>query len=350
MVMSSILFGSFQDPGNGLSCGDSLWYPEPMEGIHPALPVFRLLIPSGLIPLKDGEVVKGVVVDVPSQGKASIRLKGKVVETRTLLPLKEGEELTFKVEVVKGEVRLRVIQAVGALRDRSLVKAREAKTLWDFRALKDLSPLLRDLKERLPFEWVNRFLSLKPFTEEMIRTIINHSGILLEGKLKRLAASGEEVETEADLKALLLKARKLLQEGHRERERLLPLVDRLIKGLEGYQMESRITHSLSLPLPLWEGVRGDVIFKGSEGRGKGYYCLITIDLGERGVLGIWIFYSGEGLSVRFVGNNKGLVEDLAMHLPRLGERLSSAGLKPISIRAEYGEGIGPSYRGFEERI
>lgn len=333
-----------------------------MEGVSKGEGVswrFILLRGNSFLPLKDGEVVKGVVLEETLHGRTLLRLKGKVLEAETSVPLKKGEEVLLKVEMRGGVVRLRLMEEgyrPSIVRD-LLLKANEGKSLFDYRLFKELIGLLKEGPIKTDLKGLETIFHIRSFTEDTIKAFINYSGILMEAKLKELVASkrGNRDLIDEDLKVFLLKLKRRLNEegSYPEREKILSIVDRLLEGIEGYQLESRLTNSLCIPLPpLWEGGKGELVFKkAAKGpAGQSFYCILALDLGRKGTLVIWILMEGEGLYVRFIGDNKELVDHLSCSLYQLRNSLTPVGLKLHSLDAECSKVVKGFYEGLDIEI
>lgn len=66
---------------------------------------------SEALSLRPGEILKGLVLHLKAPGTFIVQLKGKAVEARSELPLKAGQELTFRVEGIReGRVFLKIME------------------------------------------------------------------------------------------------------------------------------------------------------------------------------------------------------------------------------------------------
>ena len=175
--------------------------------------------------------------------------------------------------------------------------------------------------------------------------------------MKEFVASGKVDRglIDRDLKAFLLKLKKTLEEEDIQpiKERMSSIVERLLKGIEGYQLQSRITNSLCIPLPpLWEDVRGELIFKKPARRpaGRPFYCFLTLDLGGIGTLVVWILMEERGLQIKFISDNKDFADHLSRSLHQLRSGLATIGLRLQSLDAEYSRGMKGFYEGFDVEV
>ena len=64
-----------------------------------------------VLSLKDGQTVRAVVLKRLSDNIFSIKIRGRIIETRSEIPLKEGDPLLLKVEAGgTKEIRLRLLE------------------------------------------------------------------------------------------------------------------------------------------------------------------------------------------------------------------------------------------------
>ncbi len=175
--------------------------------------------------MKKGEILSGRVTRSVSSRHAILLIKGKEVVARTPGLLKPGDVALFKVEQVSPEYVLRLVK-VGAGQDpqlAELVKGARLRGLAYKSIIDLLNPLMADphKSESREFPDVLRRMwdllcriSLHPEKEvstSFLKSFIDHSGMMLEHKLKLWLSgvhSGREIQSalEEDLKGLAFRS------------------------------------------------------------------------------------------------------------------------------------------------
>jgi hypothetical protein len=339
--------------------------------------------------LKIGDIVKAEVLDITSGNTVSIRLKNTVLKATTDVPLQKNETLMLRVEGRGNEIRLRLVgggsESTETLRGSILSALNNLKgTKLEAGELGSLSRLIDTLPASVR-EMLPQLASLKKFFPriEMLasgisKDVIESSGIFFETKLRLLTLrlvtddmlqqelqqktmlnAGAEPDAEKglariikdDLKGTLLSIKGALSDTgvieHLSRNNIKPdnlntAIDKLIKNIEYFQLQSRLNDSLQVFIPLiWKDLRdGELIFRESY-RGKpeerAYSCIVNLDLEGTGRIMAHILMQSGRFHVRFITENRVFVEVLKEGLPVLEKQFKASGLKVGSISAKHEE-------------
>jgi len=339
--------------------------------------------------LKIGDIVKAEVLNITSGNTVSIRLKNTVLKATTDIPLQKNETLMLRVEGKGNEIRLRLVG--GGSESAETLKSSILSALDNLRGARlEAGEVgrLRSLIETLPGpvrEVLPQLASLKRFfpqiemlTSGISKDVIESSGIFFESKLRLLTLrlvtddmlkqelqqktvlnSGTDPAAEKglariirdDLKGTLLSIKGALRDAgvieHLTQNNIKPdnlstAIDKLIKNIEFFQLQSRLNDSLQVFIPLiWKDLRdGEVIFRESS-RGKpeerAYSCIVNLDLEGTGRIMAHILMQSGRFHVRFITENRAFVEALKEGLPVLEKQFKASGLKIGSISAKYEE-------------
>ncbi len=339
--------------------------------------------------LKIGDIVKAEVLDITSGNTVSIRLKNTVLKATTDIPLQKNETLMLRVEGRGNEIRLRLVG--GGSESSETLKSSILSALDNLRGARlEAGEMgrLRSLIETLPGsvrEVLPQLASLKKFFPqiEMLasgisKDLIESSGIFFESKLRLLTLrlitddmlkqelqqktmlnTGTEPDVEKglariirdDLKGTLLSIKGALRDAgvieqliqnNIKPDNLNTAIDKLIKNIEFFQLQSRLNESLQVFIPLfWKDLRdGELIFRESC-RGKPeertYSCIVNLNLEGTGRIMAHILMQSGRFHIRFITENRAFVEALKEGLPVLEEQFKASGLKVGSISARHEE-------------
>jgi hypothetical protein len=248
------------------------------------------------------------------------------------------------------------------------------RNLLDLPGGPDLPESGQLLRAQTPF-----FAEAEKILQVPMKSILQDTGVGLEGKLKVLAQAllAEEggtpestapaglpasppSETSAlttDLKAKLLQLRQAILEGEPSGanataasrtsaglgagesrggfDRLLPIVDGLLRDVETFQLLSKLTSSFYTFLPfLWKGLReGDIAFKRSRGSqaAPGHYCVMNLDFESLGRVTIVAMMQGGDFFLSFKTDHEGLRTALDGSVQELREMFRSEGLNLVGV-------------------
>ncbi len=331
--------------------------------------------------LKPGDVIRAEVVNIVSGDTVTIRVKGQLLKAQTDIPLQRMETLMLRVEVGGDEVRLRIIgggrESPEAFRDAILAAINSLRGVRpdaaEMRSLRLITEgLPPSVRERLPqLAELERLLPpVESFTSGSARDLVESSGIFFERKLRLLilaedgtaavaspkeAAGGRHVSetVRGDLKGTLYSLKgalgdpavlEHLKENNVKPDMLLTLADKLLKNIEYYQLLSRLNDSLQVFIPLiWKDLRhGELIFGRpyrNEPQGRGYFCIVNLDLEGRGRMTAHILLQAGRFHVRFISESVGLTQRLKDGLPLLEKRFETSGLKLGNVSAECRERV-----------
>ena len=238
--------------------------------------------------------------------------------------------------------------------------------------LKTLPPAI---KEALP-EFVNLEKLLTDISRidgKLLRAFVETSGIALETRLRIAALSDPgslvqslvALQSEGDLKALLLRLRQLLKDRplmNTLRQSGLNVgditekVDRLLKYIEFLQLRSKIDDMFYTFLPaLWDDVRhGELLFSNERKHsGEGYTCDINLDTESLGKLSASVTLLGTAFYVSFTVERQDIADIIASQKDILEKQFTSQGLnlKALNIRQRDTIAFGtPSRGGVHVRI
>jgi len=310
----------------------------------------QLLLPlkPSILNLREGELVRAVVVAVSPSNRVSVRLKNRLLEAKSTLPLQEGEELLLQVELQEQGIRLRVVEGGYSQPER----IRELISSWGAERLRpDEFSAWKGLIEGLPeLDPLPELSTLKGFFPQMdlmapgaLKQLLESIGIFFEAKLRNAIIANilnrEEIERliRNDLKGHLLRIRQGLRHPEITRQlfkgKILPQelsrhIDRLIRHIEYYQLLSRLEESLHLFLPIsWPHLKdAELVIKGTPRKPlerKGYLCIIRLELERIGRLLIHLFMYADRIHIKLLTDNERFKDLLQRSLRQLEERLTS---------------------------
>jgi flagellar hook-length control protein FliK len=313
------------------------------------------------LPLRAGEIVTADVLSVGSDNAATIRLKNTVLEVQTDVALKKGDTLTLRVEKQENTVYLRL--AGNAFEQPDSVKSALVSALSGFEKLKPaaegmarlvnlLSRLPEPLKENLPeVDIISRFLlQIEHLSANAMKDMVQNGGVFFETKLRVLAlgleAEGGAVDIEAgriiagDLKASLLRLKDTflapaVLEQVRSRispDELLGALNTVLRNIEFYQLQSKLSDSLQFFLPLvWRQLKdGEIIVRqydhGKPGE-RSYACTVNLDLERAGKVRVNLAYQAGYVHVTCAAENSAFSRLFQDGSDLLAGQFSASGLR-----------------------
>ncbi len=347
-----------------------------MEGssLSPIGKVFSLFV-SGMekLPLRAGELVSVEVLGVGAGDSATVRLKNAVVEVQSDIPLRSGDRLTLRVERQENAIYLRLGGAVSDQQAES-VKGTILSALQGFEGMRQgpeglvrltelLARLPGSLKQNLPeIDIIRGFLlQIDTLSGKTLRDLVQNGGVFFETKLRILAlgleADGAAADIEAgriisnDLKASLLRLKDtLLAPAVLEHLRmsvnpddLLGALNAVLRTIEFYQLQSKLTDSLQFFLPLvWKQLKDGEIIMREYDRGKpderSYSCTINLDLDGIGKIRILLAYQAGAVHVTCAAEDRRFSELLREGADALEQQFRSSGIRlgRLSVHHEPG--------------
>jgi hypothetical protein len=314
------------------------------------------------LPFRAGEIVTADVLSVRSDNTATIRLKNTVLEVQIDIPLQKGDTLTLRVEKQENTVYLRL--AGNAVEQPDSIKSALASALSGFEKLKPategmirlvglLSTIPGPLKANLPeIDIINRFLlQIERLSGSTIKEIVENGGVFFETKLRVLALGldaegGAAADLEAgriianDLKASLLRLKDTflapaVLEHIRSRvspDELLGALNTVLRNIEFYQLQSKLSDSLHFFLPLvWQQLKdGEIIVRqydhGKPGE-RSYSCTVQLDLERAGKVRVNLAYQAGRVHVTCAAENSDFSRLLQAESDGLAAQFSASGLR-----------------------
>ena len=201
-----------------------------------------------------------------------------------------------------------------------------------------------------------------------LKSALQNSGILLEAKLRAMVKSDHQGEPAAltdnskighDLKAIMLQLKENIQ-GKREldsptgflqkflelgtrsgekespfSEKVLGVVNNLVKDVEIFQLFSKVSDSLHTFLPIrWDQLKqGELVLKRrQQSKGMSYSCGIHLDLERLGPVSVFLYMQSRDFYVNFKTDHPQLKAMIHSHLEELQEAFSREGLNLKSIK------------------
>jgi len=315
--------------------------------------------------LRSGEVVKAEVLSIGPGNTASIRVNKAVLEVRTEVPVQKGELLTLRVEKQENIVSLRLAGGASDSTD-PLISA----VLPALKGFQDLAPgavgltrlvalltmLPAGLRENMPEIGVaeRALLAMDQLSGQALKDVIQNGGVFFETKL-RILAYGMETEGSAsdaaarhyiagDLKAALLRLKETVlyprfldetaQSGVKTND-LLDALNGVLRNIEFYQLQSKLTDSLLFFLPLvWEALKDGELVMREVDRGPGSRtssCSIYLDLERAGRVRVNLLLRKHSLQVDCAAENDELCRLLRDNSGLLESRIESSGLRLGSL-------------------
>ncbi len=335
--------------------------------------------PGKALALKIGAIVKAEVIDVINNNQALLRVaaqgsrenqKGTLIRAFTELPLTKGQRIFLEVLGGKNKITMRFMGDSGeeAARLQQKIPPKILNMLSQLSLSRPGSEELHRLLEMiraLPPEIRNAipelrnleklFPDIKQIDGKLLRAFIESSGVAMETKLRiaflnnpgSLLQSLMTMQSEGDLKLLLLKLQKLLkdrnsintmkQAGFKLAE-LSDTVEKLLKNIEFFQLTSKLNDMFYTFLPLmWHDLRdGEFLFrKNSQGKGGSYICDINLDLQSIGKLSISLTMAEESFHVTFSTERRDVMALIQSQEHMLESRFSAQGLPLKVINVNY---------------
>lgn len=314
------------------------------------------------LPLRAGEIVTAEVLNVGASNDATVRLKSAVLDVQTDVPLQKGDTLTLRVERQENAVYLRLAgnaaeQQVGSVMGTVLVALNRFEGLRPgtegmAKLVEMLSKLPESLRQILPeIDIISRFLlQIDNVSGKTMKDLVQNGGVFFETKLRILAlgleAEGAAADIEArriianDLKASLLRLKDaFLAPAVLERLRssvspdeLIGALNTVLHNIEFYQLQSKLTDSLQLFLPLvWQQLKdGEIIIReydsGNPGE-RSYACTGNLDLDRTGKVRVVLVYQTGCVHVTFAAEDSGFSRLLQDGADVLEQQFRSSGLR-----------------------
>ena len=201
-----------------------------------------------------------------------------------------------------------------------------------------------------------------------LKNALQNSGVLLEAKLRAMVKSDHQGEPaglienskiDHDLKAIMLQLKENIQ-GRREldsptgflkkflelgvrsgekessySEKVLGVVNNLVKDVEIFQLLSKVSDSLHTFLPIrWDQLKqGELVLKRrQQSKGTSYSCGIHLDLERLGPVSVFLFMQSKDFYINFKTDHPQLKAMIQSHLEELQETFSREGLNLKNIK------------------
>ncbi|HDH53698.1 MAG TPA: flagellar hook-length control protein FliK [Nitrospirae bacterium] len=329
-------------------------------------------------PLKIGTLVRAKVIDVNEKGGVLLRLlsgskskgnlQGALIKASSEVPLTKGQTLYLEILGGKESIQMKFVDDARMTSESpmqnippklldmlaSLSESRLSNTEFKF-ILNMLKSLPQNIKKSIPeFRTLEKLLlDIKQIDGKRLKAFVETSGVAFETRLKIavLNDSGSilrnlmALQAEGDLKALLMRFKKLLKDegvintlklsGFRISD-VSGTVDRFIRDIEFFQLTSRLNDIFYTFLPvLWDDLRdGEFIFKKGKGNRRGSYsCDINLDLESMGKLSISVTILNSSFYVTFFTEREDIKDIIKSQKHILEGRFASQALplKAISV-------------------
>jgi hypothetical protein len=277
------------------------------------------------------------------------------------VPLQKGDTLTLRVERQENAIYLRLGGNIPGQQVES-VKGTILAALNSFEGLKPataalmrladlLSKLPESLRQNLPeIDIVGRFLlQIDNLSGKTMKDIVQNGGIFFETKLRILALGLEAdggVDIEAgriitdDLKATLLRLKDtFLAPAVLEHLRssvspdeLLGALNMVLRNIEFYQLQSKLSDSLQFFLPLvWKQLKdGEIIVReydrGDPGE-RSYACTVNLELEHIGKIRVVLVYEAGYVHVTCAAEDKRFSQLFQEGMDMLEKQFRSSGLR-----------------------
>lgn len=201
-----------------------------------------------------------------------------------------------------------------------------------------------------------------------LKNALENSGVLLEAKLRAMVKSDHQGEPatltdnskiDHDLKAIILQLKENIQ-GKREldsptgflkkflelgarsgekqppfSEKVLGVINNLVKDVETFQLLSKVSDSLHTFLPIrWDELKqGELVLKRrQQSKSTSYSCGIHLDLERLGPVSVFLFMQSRDFYVNFKTDHPQLKAMIHSHLEELQETFRREGLNLKSIK------------------
>jgi hypothetical protein len=215
-----------------------------------------------------------------------------------------------------------------------------------------LATLPEALRKNMPeIDIISRFLlRIDDLSGQTLRDMVENGGVFFESKLRILALGMEDdgvaADIEAgriiagDLKASLLRLKDLflapaVLEHLRSRvsvDELLGSLNTVLRNIEFYQLQSKLTDSLQFFLPLvWQELRdGEIIVReydhGKPGE-RSHVCTVCLDLDRIGKVRVHLQYQAGYVHVSCAAEHKGFSDALRDGADLLKGQFEATGLR-----------------------
>jgi hypothetical protein len=313
------------------------------------------------LPLRAGEIVTAEVIDVRSDSSATIRLKNTTLEVQSEVSLQKGDTLNLRVERQENSVYLRLsghsAEESDSIKSTILsalnkCEERNSGTGGMEKLVRLLAALPGPLKESLPeTEIISRFLvQIENLSGKTLQDVVENGGIFFEAKLRVLAggieAEGSSTDIEAgrmiagDLKASLLRLKDMFlapaviehMRGRLNTDELLGALNTVLRNIEFYQLQSKLTDTLQFFLPLlWRDLREGEIMLREYARGKvgerSFTCTVNLDLERAGKVRVNLVSQDGYMHVTCTAEKNDFTRLLQEGADVLREQFVSAGLR-----------------------
>ncbi len=341
--------------------------------------------PGKSVSLKAGAVVRAEVIDVVETGEVTLRVilpvdegkygQGSLIKARSEVPLTKGQDIYLEILGGDKDIKMRFIGNAQdtAKSESDNVSANLFKMLAELSGsklsssefkflLNTLKSLTEDMKVVLSeLKGLEKFFSeMKQLNGSLLKAIVEDSGVLFETRLKLsilkgLADSREPasrdllLQTEGDIKGMLLKLRELLKDqniiealklaGLRGKE-IADTVDKFIKNIEFFQLTSKVNDMLYTFLPvLWDDLKdGELLFKkNSDDNQDSYTCNINLELEPLGRLSISLTMFDKAFYITFLTERLDARDIINSEKQAIEERFASLGLalKAINVNQKH---------------
>ncbi len=321
--------------------------------------------------LKVGSIIKAQVINITDNGDAVLRivttgsdkgnLQGTVIKAYSEVPLTKGQNIFLEILGGKDNITMRFIGESGkspeALQQNIPVKfldmlsqlsnARLGNTEFQ-QLLNMLKSLPQNIKAAIP-EFMNLeklLLNIKQIDGKLLKAFIETSGVAFETRLRiavlkdpgSMLQSLVALQTEGDLKALLLRLKNLLKDGNIINtlkqsgytiSDISGAVDKFIKNIEFFQLTSKLNDMFYTFLPvLWDDLKdGEFLFKKNREKGKeSYTCDVNLDLESIGKLSISVTILDKSFFITFYAERHEVNELIKLQKHVLECRFASQGL------------------------
>jgi hypothetical protein len=340
-------------------------------GIDSLKNILTLLKPSGqAFSFRVGEIIRAKIIHTGRQGDVLLRLltsgegqgKGeqRTIRAHTEVPLKEGQSIFL--QVLKGDrnVTLRYMgdsAGIGQTHQQALpakvlhLLSQISSSRMDnqdiMQFLTVLKALPQSIRKAIPeFQNLEKFLlNVRNIDGQQVRAFIERSGVAFETRLKFAAADRNALlesllalQSEGDLKSLLLKLRQalkdrktvaLLKEGGYSIAELSTQVSRCIRHIEFFQLTSRVQDMFYTFLPLlWDDLRdGEMLFRKDRRDGKeAYTCDLNLDLVSLGLISLSVTAIEGSFYLTVLASRAETADLIETHRHLLEQRFASQGL------------------------
>ena len=350
--------------------------------------------------LKPAQIIGVKVIAATQNSIASLLINNKTVEVRTSLEFKEGESLLLRVDKNNpktGELRLSPVRSAKSGTP-SGVKAASPELFKSSGAARLLHVDITSFKSmvsNLDSSLLVKIASLKAINSfiipmekahseggEGIKKALKTSGLFLEANIKeaaaRIAVAGagaKGVKKEiisslmknisTDFKGALIKLKvalketetiEILRQAAVKPEELAVRVDKLIKNIEFFQIQSKLNDTLELFIPFfWKSLRdGELVFSQSykgASDAKSYSCTINLDLESSGRVSAIVLLIFDSIHLSFVAEKKEFIALINASSAELKSKFKELGLPLGSVRATREENLdfkASPHKSFEE--